>query len=285
MKKRQLGKKGIFLTFIAISIIAVFIVIFNPTDISLRKDALVIKTRVSNINNFVLDLENVYLERILQSTSIKAISSLILYMKAENKFLTDFEAKFTEVLLTGKIDDIPIDDITGQNIMKGNTYINWTDKVINISEDIFNVNINITVRSIDVFQLTPWTITVGANISFSVNSETASWDKNVSIKTKIAIERFDDPYYLINTGGSYINRVNRSNIKFNEWNISNLKDHIRIGTYVHFENSKAPSFVMRFTNTSLKSSCCGIESLVDPNKLSNKDQIESYADYLFFNHT
>ena len=56
-------------------------------------------------------------------------------------------------------------------------------------------------------------------------------------------------------------------------------------TYTHFENSKAPNFIMKFTNTSLNSNCCGIESLVDPNKLNRPDQNESYVDYLFFNHT
>ena len=41
---------------------------------------------------------------------------------------------------------------------------------------------------------------------------------------------------------------------------------------------------MRFTNTTAASNCCGIESLVDPNKISPSDQRESYADYLFWTH-
>ena len=52
-----------------------------------------------------------------------------------------------------------------------------------------------------------------------------------------------------------------------------------------YDGSKAPDFIMRFTNTSMNSSCCGIESVADPNKLANRDQMESYADYLFFNHS
>ena len=42
---------------------------------------------------------------------------------------------------------------------------------------------------------------------------------------------------------------------------------------------------MRFTNTSLNSGCCGIESAVNPSKPAIGDKMESYADYLFFNHT
>ena len=41
---------------------------------------------------------------------------------------------------------------------------------------------------------------------------------------------------------------------------------------------------MRFTNTISSSSCCGIESLVNPNKISPSDQRESYVDYLFWSH-
>ncbi|MDP7244467.1 MAG: hypothetical protein QF568_03920, partial [Flavobacteriales bacterium] len=45
---------------------------------------------------------------------------------------------------------------------------------------------------------------------------------------------------------------------------------------------QAPSFLMRFYNDISASSCCGIESLVNPNNpsISNKDV--SYVDYLYW---
>ena len=39
---------------------------------------------------------------------------------------------------------------------------------------------------------------------------------------------------------------------------------------------------MRFTNTIIPSECCGIEALVNPNKLAAPDTTESYVDYLFW---
>ncbi|MCH8329397.1 MAG: hypothetical protein IIB81_03310 [Nanoarchaeota archaeon] len=59
MEVKQFGKKGMFLTFISIAIIAAAVIIFTPSDINLRKDISVIKTRVTIVNNYVLDLENV----------------------------------------------------------------------------------------------------------------------------------------------------------------------------------------------------------------------------------
>lgn len=288
LKKRHFGKKGIFLTFIAISLTAAFILIFLPSDISLEKGIPVIKTRVSTINEYVVDLENVYLETALQSSGTKTIIALTEYMKAQNRFLVGFEDDFEQVMLTGNIDGIPIDDFIEPDIMAGNTYPDWLDKIKAAADSAFNVNTNfgaISLSNVQVYQTRPWLLTVDANVSFTVSSETASWKKNILVRSEIDIQNFNDPYYLINTAGSYANRINKSSVNFNEWDVNRVKDHIRYGTYAHFEDSKAPSFIMRFTNTSLNSSCCGIESLVNPSKPTIGDKMESYADYLFFNHT
>ncbi|MBI2208827.1 hypothetical protein HYU50_05010 [Candidatus Woesearchaeota archaeon] len=284
MERKQFGKKGIFLTFIAISLIAAFILIFLPSNVSLKKDIPVVKTRVTTINGYVTDLENVYLQKALQSSGTKTVIALINYMQSQNKFLANFEDSFKEVLLNGTIDGQPIEP----GIMAGNTYPDWLEKIRTTADNAFTISTNFnatTVNDISVYQTRPWFLTVDANVSFIVYSETASWNKNIVVRSEIDIQNFNDPYYLINTRGLYSNRINKSSVNFDEWDINKTMDHIRHGTYVHFENSKAPSFIMRFTNTSLKSSCCGIESVVNPNEPAIGNKMESYVDYLFFNHT
>ena len=294
MAIKQLGKKGMFLTFISISLIAVLIIIFTPSDITLRKDASVVETRASNVNNYVLDLENVYLERTLHATGTKTIIALIEYMEAETirtgteVFLTDFEADFKQVLLYGTIGDPPqpIDNFFDPDIMTGNTYDDWIDKIIITAKDVFNVDTTFTINGIKVYQIRPWFVDVDADVSFSVYSETASWNKeNAIIKAEIEIENFNDPYYLVSTGGSYANKIRKSGTKFDEWNIEKVKDFIRDGNYTHWENGNAPSFIMRFTNNLGASSCCGIESLVNPNNPAISDKDVSYADYKYWSAT
>ncbi|MFH0867748.1 MAG: hypothetical protein V1831_00380 [Candidatus Woesearchaeota archaeon] len=285
MEVRLLGKKGMFLTFISIAIIAAVIIIFTPSDINLKKDMSSIKTRTSRVNDYVLDLENVYLERALQSSGTKTIMSLILYMDKTDSFLTDIDANFTEVLLKGTIGGTPIDDITGQNIMKDNTYINWINRIINISRYMFNIDTSFDIHGIKIYQVRPWLVNVEANISFMVSTETASWAKNSVIKTEIGIEKFYDPYYLVNTNGAYANKIRKSGTISDEWNVDKVKDFIRDGNYTHWENSNAPSFLMRFTNDISPSSCCGIESLVNPNNPAISNQDTSYADYLYWSTT
>ena len=288
IKRKQFGKKGIFLTFIAISLIAAFILVFLPSNISLKKDIPAVKTRVTTINAYVTDLEDVYLEKSLQASSTKTITALIKYMQSQNQFLADFDGSFREVLLKGTISGQPIDNFIEPNIMAGNTYPDWLGKMKTTADAAFNINTNfnnINVNDIKVYQTSPWILTVDATVSFTVSSETASWSKTVSVRSEIDIQDFNDPYYLVNTAGAYTNRIKKSSVSFDEWDIGKAKEHIRQGTYVHFEGSKAPNFIMRFTNTIAQSSCCGIESLVNPNKpgITNKDV--SYADYKYWSST
>jgi len=122
------------------------------------------------------------------------------------------------------------------------------------------------------------------SINFTVKSNVAEWRKTATVSTTMSIEDLHDPYYLVNTNKAYTNQVKKSSVEFDQWNIAKVREHLRNGTYVYWQNSEAPSFLMRFTNTITNSSCCGIESLVNPNKVSPSDQIESYVDYLFWTH-
>jgi hypothetical protein len=282
MAVKQLGKKGMFLTFIAISLIAALIVIFTPSDINLSGDVQAIKTRVSNVNEYVSDLESVYLENALKATGRRTIIALIKYMEAKTMFLTSFDDAFSEVLLDGTIGGILIDDIIDPDIMTDNTYNDLINEIKTTAEQTFNVDTVYDISDIRVYQTRPWFIEVEADIIFSVTSETASWTRDVIIKTEISVENFDDPYYLVNTEGSYINKITKSDTKFDEWDVDKVIDFIGNGDYTHFEDSQAPSFLMRFYNDISASSCCGIESLVNPNNPAITGKEVSYVDYLYW---
>lgn len=285
MAIKQLGKKGMFLTFISISIIAAVIIIFTPSGLDLSKDMPVIKTRVSSVNEYVLDLENVYLERTLQATGRKTLIGLIKYMESQQVFFTDFadfEDSFSEVLLDGTI--------KGENIQiyypDHNTYEFWLNKIKTTAQTTFNVDTVYGISDIRVYQTRPWFVNVDAELSFNVSSETASWNKTATITTEIQIEGFDDPYYIVKSlqdaGVKYENKIRQAGTKFDEWSAANVNDFITDGNYTHFQDSDAPSFLMRFYNDISASSCCGIESLVNPNNPAITDKDVSYVDYKYW---
>ncbi|MDP3764883.1 MAG: hypothetical protein Q8R04_00065 [Nanoarchaeota archaeon] len=278
-------KNGIFFTFISITIMAVLILVFKPqADISLQKDTQAIRTRISTIDNYASDLENRYFETVLRATTYKTILSLIFYINSTGSYITNLDSAFYEVMLTGKINGVPIDTITGKKIMENNTLTDWNNRIIETAEDTLSVNTTINVKNVSVFQIKPWAIDSRLIVNFTINSNVAQWNKEEIIATSIGIEGLHDPYYLVNTNKVYTNQIKKSSVEFNQWSIAKVREHLRNGTYVHWENSDAPNFLMRFTNTITNSSCCGIESLVNPNKISPSDQRESYADYLFWSH-
>lgn len=279
------GRSGIFFTFIAISIMAIFILVFVPrADISLQKETRSLDARIGSIDNYVEDLENRYLESVLRASTQKAIMSLIYYMNTTGSFLTDLDSAFKEVMVNGTLNGVPIDSLTNKKIMENSTLYNWSDKIIQASIDTLNVNTTITINNVSVSQTKPWNIDARLNVTLSVKSNVAEWNKDAIVTATLNIEGFYDPYYLVKTNGLYANIIKKSSVEFNKWNITLVREHLRNGTYVHWTGINSSSFLMRFTNMS-NSTCCGIESLTNPNMLSTPDRNESYVDYLFWAHT
>ena len=241
-----INKKGIFFTFIAIAMMVVFILVFTPqAGISLEKDREAISIRTATVDNYVSELQNDYFETVLRATTYKTILSLIFYINETDSYITDLDSAFYEVMLNGTINGFPIDDITGKKIMENSTLTDWTKLTINISKDTLNVDTAIIITNVSVSQLDTWYIKSNLGINFTVKSNVAEWKKNINITTTVSIEGFLDPYYLVNTNGLYANVINKSTVEFNEWNITKVREHLRYGTYAHWENPDAPSFLMR----------------------------------------
>ena len=289
-------KKGFFFTFIAITIMAVSIILFTPqSGISLERNEQAVKQRISSIDNYVGDLSNVYFENVLRAASYKGMLSLIYYIDAKRDFIpqSEFDRIVSQVVLNGTISEpigsennVIIDSITGRKIMENNSLLNWSRKINETSKETLNVDSKVTVLGLSVSQKTPWNIESTINVSLLVMAEdiSARWEKNLTISANISIEGFLDPYYIVRTNGIYKPTINKSNVKFNQWNINRVIAHIDNGNYTHWEDSKAPDFLMRFTGVFSASKCCGIESFVNPAKLapSDKDKNKVYVDYLFW---
>lgn len=286
MAKILMLKNGIFFTFIAITIMTLFIIVYTPqADVTLQKDANSVRVRINILDNYLHYLKSSYFETVLRATAHKAILSMILHINSTGKYIKDFDSVFSEIMINGTVNKVAVDTITGKKIMDNNTLINWTDRIIASARDTYNVNTTIKISNVSVSQSRPWTLDVMMKINLSLNSNVADWNEgNATIATTLNIDGFPDPYYLANSNGEYGNKIRKTSVEFNQWNISIAREHIRNGTYVHWSLSDAPNFLMRFSNDTTNSSCCGIESVVNPNLISQNDQRESYVDYLFWTH-
>ena len=282
-------KKAVFFTFISFLLLTTLIVLFRPeTEISFNKEIEAEEIRVAKLDNFIKNFENVYLPDSIRLSGSKALTSLTYYMVTEG-FIADLQPAFIEVMINGTIDETPIDDITGEEIMEDNDLTYWINKVESSAEDTLNIALSgpsepaFELKDVSIGQTSPWLIDINLTISYNLSSETAFWERNnISIRAKLSIASLYDPLYSVNTNRDYEKNITQTDIEFGEWGADNLSLFIEEEEYVHWENTNAPSFLMRFTEDLSTSECCGIESAVNQDKLTAQDN-RVYIDYSFFN--
>jgi hypothetical protein len=256
------NKKGIYFTIMTILFLIVFSFFFLlPSYKRLEEKMAVTEMRVDSMNNLIKDMKR-DAERGLYISSYRSLLSLEDQVILSGTFIDDVEFRMKESLMNGTI--------YGENtaIMQASTFPNWIAKIENdVSK--FNIDANISIKEIKVYQNDPWYVTVVANLSLSVKDATdiASWNRNETIETAISIIDFEDPLYIVNSYGRTTNTIQKTPYDGNYsyevgsvWYVDNLLDHIDNSYYTFNEN--APSFLMRFENN-LGSSQYGIESLVN----------------------
>ena len=283
------SKKGVFFTFISLLLLTTLIVLFKPeTELSFNGNIEAERIRVTKLDNFIENFENVYLPASIKLSGSKALTSLTIYMVTEG-FLADLQPAFNEVLINGTIGGISIDGIIGEDIMKDNDLTYWINRVESSAEDTLNIELSgysgpaVEITNVKIGQTTPWLVDINLTASYNISSETAYWGRsNISITAKLSIANLYDPLYSVNTNRAYEKNITQTDIEFGEWNANNLSLFIGEDEYVHWENSNAPSFLMRFTEDFSSSECCGIESAINPNKPPIGDQNQVYIDYWFF---
>jgi len=275
-----LAKKGVFLTFIALSLVAAMLVLIKPNNSVQDNNFPVVQNRIMQANSFVTDVENVYLKNALESSGTKAVFALIEYMNDTDSFLTNFDRQFVDVMRNGTINGSYIDTLTNAEIMKDNTLEHALSVLQNVSQDDFTTNSLLNITGLSAYQQDPWNLKVRANATLFVQTESASWQRNMTVIALIPIQRFADPYPFVNSNAQIFNIINKSMVKSASWNVTSFEEHMALGTYI--QNPAAPNFIMRFMNQSSSSQCCGIESIINPPLLSDNDETESYADYLFY---
>jgi hypothetical protein len=118
---------------------------------------------------------------------------------------------------------------------------------------------------------------VRMNLTMQMDSGIATWNYTGRIDVLLPVDNFDDPFYLMNNRSKI--RINFTNVT--NWTVSRVWAHIDNSRYAYEED--APSFLMRFMNNTGNSTCCGIESLINPVRLNiNTGVWRSYVDYCFY---
>ena len=173
--------------------------------------------------------------------------------------------------------------LAGNNEAGNYTFTKLMNAFSGIVDSKLHLNLSYSLENVSVFQdneTGPWSAGVLAKVHLSLNGIIASWNWTDVKTAKFSIANFEDPLFSISTRLQYTKNISPTNIT--SWNVSLFKEFIYSHKFKH--EYLAPSFLDRLANvTNSSSSCCGIESIMEPDVFSfiQHDSNKSYVDYCF----
>ncbi len=272
-KKMGLNRKGIFFTMIVIVIISMLVASYS--FYSYTKERRTIQKRIETMNNFIVSLE----EDIPRKMFISGFRTIFVFNSKiieSGNYIQDVNFGTQEIFINGTY--------LGQNqpIMIG-------ARLEDLKNDLRNqgskININVTIRDekISIYQTDPWNIKLSLTANFSIEDKTnlASWNKTIIAIGEIPIFYFEDPVYLIGSGGLITTKINQTSLTiFTQQSLLNFSQNQE---YLNSTNS--PSFLDRLEGKLSSKNLYGIESLVNIPRLQTQGittNQKSIVDYIYF---
>ncbi len=217
VSQRNLGKKGMFLSLIALLVVMMFVFMITLQNMSVAsayKDE-VVKTRVNIVDDYIKSLFEVYIPTAAEIATYNALD----YIATHSWTIRSSDG--TTIIEQGPVnygnldDDfvqgIPFDSVDRWNLIRFGYYTIGSDKVyaeelekgflqlwIDQIEDISNQylgfeNIEITLiphengQNIKLTQQDPWNINVSFNVQLDIDAGLAEWHTTKLIETKVSI--------------------------------------------------------------------------------------------------
>jgi hypothetical protein len=272
----KMDKKAIVFTILAISIITLFLITY--TFYSVVKSRESINKRITTLNSYVFSIER-DIPRELYISGFRIIFLLENKIIDTGAYINNFDSVFKEAFFNGTVGG------TFEPLMEGATFLNISESINNIASRI-NAQASLANPVITVDQEDPWNVRINltCNLLVEDNSGLAMWNKTASFIVKVPIENFEDPVYVIDTGGLLTNKINKTHYKpfRTGTDVSNLTKHLENSFYT--ESSIAPSFLKRIRGD-LSADPQGIESLVYLPDLSAQGievNDKTCVDYIYF---
>lgn len=253
------NKRAMFFTIIAIITLSLFFLGYSTY--TLTKDRSSINNRVKTMNDFVFSYEK-DLTRELYISGFRIIFLLEKRIIDTGKPINDTLDIFKEAFFNGTINQ------EYQELMIGATF---SDIQRSLSENamIMNMNGTVNVKNLSMTQEDPWNIkiTMETEIYIYDNGRLAYWNNSENITVYIPVENFEDPLYVLNTGGLATNKIKKTIYQpfVKGINVNNLTMHYQNQYYIN--STLAPSFLDRLEGK-ISPNPLGIESLVNAQKLS-----------------
>ena len=273
------NKRGVFFVAMALVILSLFVLLYTFSSEIIERKA--IQQRIQTMNEFSLSMVN-DLEKNVYVGGYRTIFLIEDKIVTTGNYASNINSVFQEAFLESKFD--------GQEnpILLDSSF----QSIINsISAEARKMNLELQVysRNMSVLQDDPYNVKIIWNIDYNLSdlSDLASINANANITSYIPISEFDDPIYLIETGGKISNKFNLTpyNPVYTPSDISNFSNHVANSYYLSSTN--APSFLNRLSGN-FSASEYGIESFVNLGELSIQGvsiNEKSTLDYVYFSNS
>lgn len=281
----KFNKKAFVFTVIAIFIMFILTIIFFAENrYHYRQKEEPIESRIITMNTFIDDLYN-DIGRAGYISTYRSLIALEDYMSKKGTFFNNLTDPFVEAFMYGTINNEEM------SLMENTTFENYQTKVNNLARQI-NLNLTINATSVSLYHESPWTVTVAINLSIDIYDmkQIAEWHLNKTIYSTVPIIDIKDPLYTVNTRGRVPNTI--KSFPYSEF-INDTDDkndthylQLFINESYYINSTRAPSFLMRFTND-ISASTYGIESIVDLQEFIVQNATiydkKSAVDFMYFN--
>ncbi len=301
ISKKSLGKKGMFLSLIALLIVILFSFVYSLQSVNVspyKTD--IVKTRVHRANEFVESLFDIYIPLALETSVYHTLDYI-----ATHSYNYDalYEEKHIRLIRNGNLEP------DGEIILDRKYLFYWFEEISKISKDYLDIETRINPIKIELSQQDPWHINATIEVEVIVNADSFLWDTKRKIQTDVSIVDLRDKLYVDNfieeqlslNAGSNVEDIDLRNIrtinnKINsmiiddfDWKESDDKSIAQLVKILtkkaYFHNSYAPSYLQRIQGIySEKSECCGISTFVDSDDIDVSTQRLSSVDYCFYNN-
>jgi hypothetical protein len=273
------AKRSMFFTLISFVFVLALIAFMLPNSeyTSFSSKVPTLKVRLAKANGFMESIYGVLGERALKYSGQNSLREMVIYVNSTRKPLKNASAEFISLMMDASINGTHID------AMENNTLPLLMARFERLGRNDLDLKPIIKINGISIYQsnLTGYNrVGLDMNLSVYVDGGVASWNSTKIVSTFLYVDRFDDPYYVLNYDG-FGNRIKLSNVSPDEWSPNKTWELIDSMQYTY--EPGAPSFLMRFENKSAGSDCCGMESLINPVRMNISTSLNSsYVDFCYF---
>ena len=277
-----MNKKAMFFTLIAIVMVVTIMAFFLPDAgyISQSSKIPTVRIRVAKANNLIRNFKTDLVENELKSSGYYGVKQVLKCMQYKEQFLADYEGDFYEIMVNGTLNDNNLTYECGSDYMINKSLNYRLNLLSEMPEEQLHIFTNFTIMDVSMYQSNETSFyKLGLMLDYNIKMDAgiARWDTNTTLTTMIDLDEFNDPYYIGNA--NMTNNIDFVNTT--DWTVPLVNDQIDNIRYTYSEY--APSFIMRLENNSNKSSCCGMESFINPYAMNmTTDEPWAYVDYCFY---